>query len=632
MRVWDGLQSSTRSVDLVVYRRGAFGGPMSIAAPMLALAAISGAGAAPWPDLSQSAVTGSLEGKNDAAVLVAVEDYARLEDIQGARASIDHWTRWLARTRGVPVTRIHRLIDQQASPEQLRSAVTSAAGQVGEEGTLWFVFVGHVAPGPGGLDHVFIGADAEPTVQSIHAESVSRAALWERSGGARSVWVVDASLRGMGSDGAPLVIGLPEARPEVPPLLGQLFLGWAEARASPEASLSLPTPALSYLTLGALRGWADQDGDTVVHSKELNEYLASALWASGVEHPVCVVGEAAALVGGAAEAGPDLVDRMVDPLRSGNLGGAVIEAALEPRLEERARWAAAAEAAEATMNEQVGAERRRALQSRAARLASAEKALQKRAAADWAAIRVARESGGDRSYAVVRGFVDTYEQARVRVETASRWVLVPEVELALDWLRERDRARARDPLTTPDLPADVEPAVRDAVMADFGDCLSLARPDGCADLGVRFERGTDGLVASPEKAVSLYRRGCDQRSGDACNNLGVAYGRGVGLAADPVLARRWLEVACTLDAGRGCGNLAMLLTAGEGGDRNLSRSLQVLTRGCTLDDGASCAMLGARLADGTHGAERDLEQARRLIAKACRLGHATACDGADTPP
>ena len=204
-----------------------------------------------------------------------------------------------------------------------------------------------------------------------------------------------------------------------------------------------------------------------------------------------------------------------------------------------------------------------------------------------------------------------------------------EVELAMDWLRAQERARARDPLAEPELRSGTAPEVKAAILNDFRSCVSLSRPDGCADLGVRYETGMDGLRTSPEKSVVLYERGCAHESGIACNNLGVAFGRGAGVDADPVAARRWLEKACSLDAGRGCGNLALLLSLGEGGTVDLARSNQVLARGCALDDAISCHLLGSRHAGGSQGLDKDAFTARELWQKACELGHTDSCGRLD---
>jgi hypothetical protein len=309
---------------------------------MLILAAASIAAASPWPDLSRMPTTGDRTGRADAAVLVGIEDYARLRDVPGARESIDHWTVWLARGRGVPISRIHRLIDHQATPEKMRSAMSAAAEQVGAGGTLWFVYVGHAVPGPGGLDSVFVGPDARRTAAGIHAESVGRSELWERSQAVRSVWVVDASLNGRRANGNPLVAGLPQPRPEIPSLIGQSLFSWADGRPDGPGLPGAPASTLSYLMLGAMRGWADADDDAVVDGAEAVSYLADALWAAGVRQKVSLVGPSVPLSEGASEQGPDLVAELMDPLTGVDPDGALVEASLDRSLPEQAGWAAAA--------------------------------------------------------------------------------------------------------------------------------------------------------------------------------------------------------------------------------------------------------------------------------------------------
>ncbi len=597
---------------------------MSPLVPATAIWAVLTPGTAgTWPDLSSAPASSSRHGRQDAAVLIAIEDYARLPDIPGARTNLDDWTRWLTTSRGVPVSRVHRLVDSRATTARMAAAMDAAAGQVGPEGTLWVVFIGHAGPGSDGLDGWLLGVDAEPSSQGLLTAGIARHDLWNRAPGVSSVWVVDASFAGPESD--PKVDGLPQLRPELPVLDGQVLVVGSPDRPDGGRIPGLDRPALSYLTLGALRGWADQNGDGIVHTTEASSYVTDALHASGSADGTVWLGPDRPLSLDARENGPDLTDLLLDPLGPAELADVAVHADFIPDLAQQARWAAAAEAAEEAVLQSASSRRLTELNQRSARLAEAAQAVQDRAARDWADLAPALESGGERSADVVRAFVESYAEVRVEVDGASRWVLVPEVDLARTWLRRQARTAAARPLSPPVFADGTTTRVRDAVLTDLQACQSLVRPDACADLGVRYAEGADGLAAMPEKSVALYRRGCDHQSGLACSNLGLAYGRGLGVHIDPTKARDGFQAACDLDWGRGCGNLGLMLGAGVGGPVDIAKSLSLLVRGCDLEDGLSCHLLGSRYARGDLGAEHDPTQARTLWTKACDLGHADAC-------
>ena len=110
---------------------------------------------------------GAAQGAQDAALLIAIEDYPFVEDVLGAGGNLDAWMAWLKNGRGVPLGRMQVLRDRDANARRIREAVATASSEVGPGGTLWFVFIGHGAPSKDGRDGLLVGANADRTAEVI---------------------------------------------------------------------------------------------------------------------------------------------------------------------------------------------------------------------------------------------------------------------------------------------------------------------------------------------------------------------------------------------------------------------------------------------------------------------------------
>jgi len=584
-----------------------------------------------WPDLSHPPKGNGKDGRADAAVLIGIEDYARVDDVPGARANIEDWYRWLAKTRGVPLSRIHRLEDGQAVDHKIRSEVEKAAAEVQAGGTLWFVFVGHGAPAEDGKDGLLVGADADRSADGIYQRSVSRDELSDLMGRgkqAETVMVLDACFSGQGHDGDSLVEGLQPLMPNYTPDTGNLTMMTAADSGQFAGPLhGSARPAFSYLVLGALRGWGDADEDGKVTAKEATEYAKGALVATARDRNQSPVhhGPDAVLAVSAREQGPDLVELALAAPPSTSVGGVKIETGGDVDFARLAQEAAAAEAAERAAKERAEQLRRKVDQERQARMRTASDKLKAKASADWKALAGLRDTGGERAEGIVQKYIDTYATARVTVDDVARAVVVPEVDEARLWLAQARESAAADPLAEPIVAAGTDLDVRSKVMKYWRQCSSLSDVSGCANLGFRYERGLDGVDQDHAKAAALYRRGCQHNSGVSCSNLGVTYSQGIGVEKDLPTAVSWYRAACDLDWGRGCGYLGVKLGAGQGVTKNLEESLGMLRRGCDLDDGYSCRLLGNRYHKGNLGAPMDASIARGYLDKACELDEEKAC-------
>ena len=556
---------------------------MSTLALAAALAAVGSAGGAPapsWPDLSHPPRGPGVDGRRDAAVVVAVEDYPEGPDVPGARASAEDWVRWLARTRGVPLSRIHFRVDAEARGDRVRADLGRAAAQVREGGTLWFVFVGRSGP----ADHFLWPVDATPSGGALDPGALADG--MRVGGGTQAVMVLDAGAISVAApDVAVLSAEAGTSMPVILPAVGQ--------------------PAWSYLALGGLWGWADRDDDGVVTVAELDEYAHAGLSVVAPELDLALANHLSAsdhpLAQGVRGMGPDLVEHLLaatQPKVGGvDYGMLAQQAAATDR---------ALDAARASGRAGLDA----AVAARATKFDAATTAVLVEAERTWADLAPAREAAGPESVALITRFVAEFDGVQVDVDQVTRSVQVPEVTDAKAWLAAV--AATQGPADLSWLSADTA-SLRDGIWLA---CASLSDPSACVDLGQQYELGLGGRALDPARAAALYARACDHLSPSGCRHQGLAHQRGLSGTIDLDAARDRLALACDLGDGPGCRTLAALV------DDSI-RVDALLDRGCALDDGPACLRLAD---DATTSAERRTE----LLAAACSLGETRACVQ-DTP-
>ncbi|MFT4977886.1 MAG: hypothetical protein ACI8S6_003793 [Myxococcota bacterium] len=199
---------------------------------------------------------------DDAAVIVSIEDYVAIPDVPGARAAGQEWYRYFVEERGILLSQVSLLEDSAASREEIEAAAQRARDQVGEGGVVWFVFIGNSTARPGDTEPLLVGWDAQRSAELVMARSLRRDALiTSMEGGAEheTVLMLDA-VAGPPHDLMPLTV------PASP-----------VTRSAVVVSGERP---LSPLILGALRGAADANRDSLVTVGELRAHTRSAV---GVE-------------------------------------------------------------------------------------------------------------------------------------------------------------------------------------------------------------------------------------------------------------------------------------------------------------------------------------------------------------
>ena len=233
-----------------------------------------------WPDLSVPVQTPS-DPSNDAALVIGIDRYDALPRVMGAADSARDWEKYFLFGRRVPPARVRLLTDQDATVESMTARAKELSASIPAGGTLFVVFIGHGAAGAPGKSGRLLGSDVRATEGSFASRSVEYedlVAATADGGQARTVMVLDACFSGIASDGKML---LPNVQAVVASkLITAPKLTVFSAGQASEYAGALPgsqRPALSYLVLGALRGWADADGDGAVTAAEVHEYASLVL-------------------------------------------------------------------------------------------------------------------------------------------------------------------------------------------------------------------------------------------------------------------------------------------------------------------------------------------------------------------
>ena len=192
---------------------------------------------AAWPDVARDARS-EKAGARDAAVVVAVERSGTRPRLDGVRVSGEDWVRFFPNVLGVPAERVTALFDGAATGAAVSTALRGALARVAAGGRLWFVAVGYGVMGE---------ADVASVVASAPVQVIS---------------VLDVVPEGAAGVAPPAPLNRSGG---LPPITFSV--------ASPTPLPGGARPALSYLLMGALRGWGDRDHDGRVTAEETAAYL-----------------------------------------------------------------------------------------------------------------------------------------------------------------------------------------------------------------------------------------------------------------------------------------------------------------------------------------------------------------------
>jgi TPR repeat protein len=151
-------------------------------------------------------------------------------------------------------------------------------------------------------------------------------------------------------------------------------------------------------------------------------------------------------------------------------------------------------------------------------------------------------------------------------------------------------------------------------------------PLGCNDLGVLYYGG-HGVAQDYAQAAALYKKACDGGETVSCSNLGaVYYVGGHGVAQDYAQAAAPYKKACDGGVMEGCNALGNIYDlGGHGVAQDYAQASVLYQKACDGGVMVSCDTLGDLYKDG-HGVKKDKKQARALYQKACDGGNLVACN------
>jgi hypothetical protein len=258
------------------------------ASKLLLLLALSGrASTVTAGDLpALNAKKGLGHSRKDAALVIAVEDYASIPDAYAAGADADAFTGFLTGNADLPSSNVLRLTN--ASAADIRNGLVGIRSKVKKNGTIWVYFAGHGGVASDG-GRIVLPADVAPefgAVTGVALADLMNVAVGTRA--ARAVVVVDAGFGGIGRSGEELfpgnrftVLG-PLPTPKEP-----TFALWTSTTTAEASALYAAAghSMFTYFAVGALGGWADgaigTPADGVVTLGEAQAWVAKQVRAVG---------------------------------------------------------------------------------------------------------------------------------------------------------------------------------------------------------------------------------------------------------------------------------------------------------------------------------------------------------------
>lgn len=630
------------------------------------LSLIASSALAQWPSLSEP-LPRQGNGDKDAALIVSIENYAFLPGIPGAQENAAAWFQHLVKTRGIPVSQVKWLQNNEAALESIRKELTFTVSRVKPGGVLWVVFIGHGAPSEDGSDGLLVGADAQNVMESFAARSLKRSELLstlEAGQQKASVVLLDSCFSGQSPTGELLVKGamptLPERETQVTAKKTVLVLSAGTSRQVAGALPGKEVPAFSYLALGGLRGWADENHDGKVTAGEVVGFTRSVMGTTltgRTQTPTLNPETAADISVGKAKAGEELPLAEIVLWLKGAVRGS--RATVEPPPDAEFTQARGA-ASDAELSFRSGVEIRvprisvaptgslnrlniqaEQLLEQAQDASDAQSNAPELKAELWCRLAVLKPNNP---------YAEQAEEGCAMWRSYGLQMRERETRLAEDYqtlagylqLRRKNRDQKRGAIsaflatygaiTSDSRVKAVAEAMKqiedggEAQLRDQSDVLTKSCEGGeardCEILGVLRLKGSHPfLTPEPVVAVGLFKKACDASPRFGCTMLGTMKLEGRGGAADSDAARLAFERGCLGGDAAGCRALVPIA------DGEL-RSGDWLAKACVAGDQSSCVGLARALVgleSKTYGVKVDGERGVRLADRACRTGESNGC-------
>jgi len=383
---------------------------------------MSTAEAVDWPDLSTPAVQ-STQKSRDRAIIIALEEYESLEGVRNATMNATDWQAYFTTGLGLPESQVSVLTNATASQMRIRKEFKRQGRRLHQDGRLWVIYIGHGLTMFDGQQGAILPyyTSTEPKEMYAQAITTTDMASWIGKSDAKSIFVFDTAFNGLDRSGRPLSSSFPTQAGIVPSVTPRSTVISA---VSPEENAGYLTensrPALSYVLLGALRGWSDTDDNGWMTLLEATEYADMVL---GSQTPTIQGRLRRQKISQAIEEGPALVRERnnitpVDPMSlvpEGMLQDDVSLDALLQELQQQRTY-------EVQIQKEIDAQ---------------VSIIRQDAATNWKKVKsFAATRVDDPARVAVYAFLREYQDKAIQVQGQSFTVDIPEVQLAQQLLSQ----------------------------------------------------------------------------------------------------------------------------------------------------------------------------------------------------
>ena len=379
----------------------------------------SQAEAVEWPSLSEPPYQDQIAPK-DRVLIISLEDYAYLSDVRNASQNALEWKNYFLGTMGIPSKNIIMLENNNATKDKIKQAISKSSRKLSRQGRLWIIYIGHGATSFQGDSGMILPFHTEATAKSVYESGITLDEITElnEAAGSRTIAIFDCSFNARDRFGAPLVSNMP-LQEGINPKMGEATIVRA-AKTGEVAHLNQGNfrPALSYLLLGGLRGWAEVNQDGWVSLDEAIDYANMVVESQSISvsgpHRKQKISEA-------KEKGPPLGASSSDiqakaPVDYIPVGMLAEDVSLHDLLNELKQQRTFEVEVEKLMNEQVSA-------------------IRQEAAKAWKEVRrFAQDRVDDPSKVAVYAFLREYEDKEINVRGQKLMVDIPEVSQARNLL------------------------------------------------------------------------------------------------------------------------------------------------------------------------------------------------------
>ena len=553
---------------------------------------VANAGPTGWPSLGEN-LPARGGGEKDAALIVGIERYGYVTTVPGAVQNASDWLLWLTKSRGVPAGQVTFLQDNEGTVEKLRRHAAEAAAQVKPGGTLWVVFIGHGATAKDGSDGLLVGADAQQDADSLYARSLPQKELLglvKAGAQARTLMILDTCFSGRTSRGQALVKGLQplvlkQNQLATDDLGTTTILSAARGDQFAGALPGVERPAFSYLVLGGLRGWADENHDGKVTTDEAVRYAATALRLLAKDRTQTPehFGQSQAIEVKEAQAGPDLATLAISLPRNVTVSELTFGGGIQvnrPKIEVQAN--------KGLQVSQLNFVAEKALEAALDAQDDAKTNIEQKARS-WCVLGEITDRNPYQAQAV--GACRDWSR-HLRSLTDLARLMGRDYQALGSYLSLRHKSREQKLAVIADFLsayAALDTSRRLAAVATARDELMKGQATPLApyaeeEAAVRAVKHYECTLAAVCAAL------CEAGVGPGCVRLAASHKAGMPVASDAAPALPFLEAACTGGDKGACADLGLLLAGGSDAER--ARAEPPLRGGCDAGRADACRGLG----------------------------------------